>query len=107
MDRKSDADRLAGLKARQEQLKQQIIRLEQQAREKERRDDTRRKIIVGAAVMEHARLHPEFAATLKAVLAIAITREIDQKAIEDWLNGLFVPSGGFKEYATDDPASAE
>lgn len=107
MERKSDADRLAELKTRQEQIKQQIIKLENQAREKERREDTRRKIIVGAAVMEHARQHPEFAATLKAVLAVAVTREIDQKAIEGWLSGLFVPGGGHQEYVTDDPASAE
>ena len=107
MERKSSTERLADLKTRQEQLKQQILKLEAQTREQERREDTRRKIIVGAAVMEHARQHPEFAATLKAVLAVAVTREIDRKAIEEWLDGLLLPGSRPQENGTDDPAMAE
>lgn len=107
MERKSDAERLAALKTKQNQLKEKITQLENQAREKARQDDMRRKLIVGAAVMEHAKRHPEFAATLNAVLAIAVTREVDQKAIEGWMNTLVVPGGDQHGYVTDDPASAE
>lgn len=88
MERKTDAERLADLKARQEQLRQQIIKLENASKQKQRKEDTRRKIIVGAAVMEHARQHPDFAATLEAVLAIAVVRPADKKALTGWLREL-------------------
>ena len=57
-------------------------------REAERKLDTRRKIIVGAAVLAHAELDPNFAETLRHVLGQAVQRPIDRQAVADLL-----PSG--------------
>jgi hypothetical protein len=86
MERKTEAERLAELRTRREQLAQQITKLENAVRLKERKADTRRKIIIGGAVIAHARLHPEFADTLQAVLSLAVTRPKDREAITGWFD---------------------
>lgn len=44
----------------------------------ERKLENRRKIIVGAVVREHARLHPDFAETLDKILASHVLRPADR-----------------------------
>jgi hypothetical protein len=70
----------------EEQKKKIEARLEAlSAREKlaERKRDTRRKVIVGAAVLAHAEIDPAFAAELKRVLRRAVQRPADQQTIAD------------------------
>jgi glucose/arabinose dehydrogenase len=81
----TNTDRLEALKQKQAQLRAQIVALEAKEKAAERKKDTRRKIIVGGAVLAHAALHPAFAAELKNVLKLAVTREIDRAAIQDLL----------------------
>jgi hypothetical protein len=81
----SAADRLAALKKRQDQLKAQIAAIEAREKADERKKDARRKIVIGAAVMAHAAIDPEFARELRRVLRLAVTRDFDKAAIEDFL----------------------
>jgi len=81
----SAADRLAALKKRQDQLRAQIAAIEARERAEERKKDARRKIVIGAAVMAHAAIDPEFARELRRVLRLAVTRDFDKAAIEDFL----------------------
>jgi hypothetical protein len=81
----TNTDRLGALKQKQAQLKAQIAALEAKEKEAERKKDTRRKIIVGGAVLAHAALHPAFAAELKMVLKQAVIRDSDRETIQDLL----------------------
>ncbi len=85
MPKKTSIERLLALKERQERLRTQVAALEARTKEQQRREDTRRKIIVGGAVLAHAALHPEFARTLHEVLKVAVTRDIDKNAVADLL----------------------
>lgn len=81
--KKTDAERLAALKQREAALKAQIARIETKAKTQARKTDTRRKIIVGAAVMAHAKLQPDFADKLRQALKAAVTKESDRELIRD------------------------
>jgi hypothetical protein len=81
----TNADRLGTLKQKQAQLKAQIAALEAKEKAAERKKDTRRKIIVGGAVLAHAALHPAFAAELKMALKQAVIRDSDRETIQDLL----------------------
>lgn len=87
-------DRLTALKKRQEQIHAQIAALEAKAKEQNRKEDTRLKILVGAAVMADAALHPETAAFVETVLQRAITAERDRAFLKDkgWLQEPDSPS---------------
>ena len=83
--KKSDADRLAALKQREAELKAKIAAIENKAKTAERKLDTRRKIIVGGAVMAHAKFDPDFGAALRQALLAAVTKEKDRDVIKDLL----------------------
>ncbi len=68
---------------RKAQIENQLLAMDARAKLADRRRDTRRKIIVGAAVMAHARLDPIFAQNLQDVLARAVKREGDRAIIAD------------------------
>jgi hypothetical protein len=74
-------DRIASLKAKKEALASRLTALEAKAKQQERKRDTRRKIIVGAAVLAHAELHPAFAEQLRGVLERAVLRDVDRAVI--------------------------
>jgi hypothetical protein len=78
-------DRLEALQKRQAQIQAQIAALKAKEKVAERKKDTRRKIIVGGAVLAHAALHPAFAAALKEVLKLAVVRDSDRATIQDLL----------------------
>ena len=84
--RKSLDDRLAELTERQQQLKARRQSLLASKKTEDRKLDTRRKIIVGAAVLAHAELHPDFSATLRGILSVAVQRDIDRGVIADLLD---------------------
>jgi hypothetical protein len=69
----------------QRQLEAQLAARNARACTLERKRDTRRKIIVGAAVLAHAQLDPLFALELRAVLARAVQRPIDRDVLAAWL----------------------
>jgi hypothetical protein len=84
--RKSLDDNIAALTKRQQQLDAQRLSLLASKKAADRKIDTRRKIIVGAAVLAHAGLNPDFSATLREILAVAVQREVDRRDIADLLD---------------------
>jgi hypothetical protein len=85
MSRKTLDERLAELTRKRDQLEAQRTSLLAAKRNDDRKRDTRRKIIVGAAVLAHAELHPGVAHQLRAILDKAVTRDLDRQAIADLL----------------------
>lgn len=83
--RKSDAERLAALKRREADIKEQITRLVNKAKIEERKRDTRRKILVGGAALAHAKHDAAFARSLRQALHVAVTKEADRTVIQDIL----------------------
>lgn len=83
--KKTDAEKLAELKQKEAALKAQIAKFETKAKDEERKKDTRRKIIIGAAVMAHAKIHQDFAYKLSQVLMAAVTKDTDRELIKDFL----------------------
>ena len=84
--RKSLDQKLADLTKRQQQLEAQRLTLLASKRSVDRKVDTRRKIIVGAAVLTHAELNPAFSAVLRDILSVAVRRDIDRRTIADLLD---------------------
>lgn len=85
MAHKSLTERKAALEQRRQQIAAQLARLDAQAKTQERKKDARQKIIVGGAVLAHARLDAVFAATLADLLDKAVTREADRHTIAELL----------------------
>lgn len=84
--RKSLDQKLADLTKRQQQLEAQRLALLASKKSADRKNDTRRKIIVGAAVLTHAELNPHFSITLCEILSVAVQRDIDRRVIADLLD---------------------
>jgi hypothetical protein len=84
--RKSLDDKIAELNERQQQLEAQRLSLLASKKAADRKIDTRRKIIVGAAVLTHADLHPDFSTTLRGILSVAVQRDVDRRDIADLLD---------------------
>jgi hypothetical protein len=83
--RKSLDDKIAELNERQQQLTVRRLSLLASKKNADRKLDTRRKIIVGAAVLAHADLHPDFSTTLRGILSVAVQRDLDRRDIADLL----------------------
>ncbi len=83
--RKSLDEQLAELTRRQQQLEARRLSLLAVKKQSDRKQDTRRKIVVGAAALAHAELDPDFADHLREVLDQAVLRPIDRGVIADLL----------------------
>ena len=79
-------DRLTRLQQRKAELERQIAEAERAARESDRKRDTRRKIIVGGAVLAAIESSPGLLAMVKTVLAQRVTRALDRAAVADLLD---------------------
>ena len=84
--RKSLDYKIAELTKRKQQLDAQRLLLLASKKTADRKLDTRRKIIVGAAVLAHAELDPHFSAMLREILSVAVQRDIDRRVIADLLD---------------------
>ena len=84
--KRTRTDRIAALEAKKAALVAQLEKLRQKETAEERKRDTRRKIIVGGAVLAHAKIDAAFAAALAGVLAKAVQRDADREAIADLLS---------------------
>ena len=83
--KKSAADKVAELETRIATLKARRDRIQARENAAERKADTRRKIIVGAAVLAHAQQDAKFALALRDALTRGVTREKDRETIADLL----------------------
>jgi hypothetical protein len=89
-ERRSAAARIAELEARQKEIdkrKKEVTRRLNKLRsvesEQERKADTRRKIIIGAIVLDHAKTRPDFAQWLQH--QIDNLGERDKAAFDGWV----------------------
>ena len=82
---KDISGRIAQLKQKQEQLARRLNALEQKEKSQTRKLDTRRKIIVGGAVLSEMNKDPEFASVLRALLLRYVARPNDREAVADLL----------------------
>lgn len=75
--------RLEQLKKKKAQLDAQIKQAEARARQQHRKDDTRRKILIGAIAKDHMDMHPDgsFAKELSALLDEYVTRPKDRELL--------------------------
>jgi hypothetical protein len=78
MAKSATSDRIAKLKAR-------LNTLEQKEKQDARKRDTRRKIIVGGAVLAALEKDPAWAASIRGLLAASVGRQKDREAIADLL----------------------
>lgn len=85
MVRKSSSERIAELAERKKQIEAKLASLAARERQDARKRDTRRKVVVGAAVLAHAELDEQFAAALRDALAKAVLRPADREAVADLL----------------------
>jgi hypothetical protein len=82
---KDISGRIAQLKQKQEQLARRLTALEQKEKSEARKLDTRRKIILGGAVLAEMHKDPEFAAVVRAMLLRYVARPNDRAAVADLL----------------------
>jgi hypothetical protein len=79
--------RLETLRQQQAKIQARIAELESRAKAQHRKDDTRLKIIVGAACLADAALHDETSASLRRILQKAVTAPRDREFLKSkgWL----------------------
>ena len=85
MARKSSSERIALLEERKKQLEAKLSDLNARERMAARKRETRRKIIVGGAVLAHAGQDSAFTETLREILDEAVQRPAERAAIADLL----------------------
>ena len=78
-------ERIAAAEERKAQLVARLAALKGRAKAVDRKRDTRRKIVVGAAVLIEMERDPRFAAYVRKFLAKAVTRPQDREPIADLL----------------------
>jgi hypothetical protein len=79
------SERKAKLLAKQEKLKNQLNALEQREKQDNRKRDTRRKIVVGGAILAAIEKNDGLAAMVRTVLAAYVGRAQDRDVIADLL----------------------
>ena len=83
-DRKTLHQRIAELLKRHEQSRAELANLKARARILDRKLDTRRKIILGAAVQAHAKLNARFREELRKAVLAAISRPHDMAVLPEY-----------------------
>ncbi|CCG43186.1 hypothetical protein [Magnetospirillum molischianum] len=82
MARKTEAERLAELESRKRALEAQMQAIQARQKERSRKDDTRRKVLVGAAILAEAEKNPAAKQRLMALLDQNLTRDIDRAVFD-------------------------
>ncbi len=77
-------EQLDALKHKREAIEKQLNTIEARKKETDRKLDTRRKIILGGAVMAHSQIDPEFARALEAALEKAVAPK-DRPLVMDFI----------------------
>jgi hypothetical protein len=79
--------KLEALRRRESELKKRIEQEQQKSNARERKDDTREKVLIGAAFLADSRQHPETRAAVEMVLKRAITAPRDREFLKTrgWL----------------------
>ena len=72
-------DKLATLERKRSQIEARIERERARNKQRQRKEDTRRKIIAGAIALEHAQIDGEFGIQLMRLISRHVKREEDRK----------------------------
>ena len=80
--RKTLDEQLEALKQKKEAIEKQLNAVETRKKETDRKLETRRKIIVGGAVLAHAEIDPDFRRALQAALQKAVAPK-DRSLVAD------------------------
>jgi hypothetical protein len=91
MPRRSRAELIAALREDEQMRRNRRLKLEAKEKLEQRKRDTRRNALTGAAVLAHATVDPAFAATLRLALDRALTKPADRELLQDVLT-LTTPS---------------
>lgn len=82
---KSTEERKTALLAKRAALDAQLQALKARESAAARKLDTRRKIVIGGAVMAHCAHDPDFADAVKKAMRSALTTERDKTLLADWI----------------------
>ena len=75
-------ERKEALQKRKAKIEQQLAALKAREATQERKEDTRLKVLVGAALLADSKIHPKTAAFVRDVLQRAITAERDRAFLQ-------------------------
>jgi hypothetical protein len=103
---KDIAAQLARIKEQEEKLAKRKSALEQKAKTEDRKRDTRRKIVVGGAVLDHMQKDSDFARVICDLLAQSVGRPTDKEVIADLLDGSPLASPTMRTPSNDTQAPA-
>lgn len=76
-----ESDRLKKLRQQQEELLRKIRAEESRLKDQSRKDDTRRKIIVGAIALAHRERNPQFGKLLDEALDLFVEADKDRELL--------------------------
>ena len=82
---RSTAERKAALLEKKKALEAQLRDWAARESAASRKLDTRRKIVLGGAVMAHCAHDPDFAEAVKKAMRSALTTERDKTLLADWI----------------------
>lgn len=77
--KKPQDERIESLKKQQAEIKAKIAKLEAQRSTQERKDDTRLKVLVGAALLADAKANPSTSGVIRSILRRAVTTPRDKE----------------------------
>jgi hypothetical protein len=84
-ERKTPAEKIEDLEARATVLKNRIAQLKVRQKTADRKQDARRKIIIGGSILAEMQADANFRATVLKILKRRVTRKIDQETLGDFL----------------------
>lgn len=82
MARKTEEERLAELEARKRALEAQMQAIHARQKDRQRKGDTRRKVLVGAAVLAEAAKNPAAKQRLMTLLDQHLIRDVDRAVFD-------------------------
>src|SRR5262245_26512861 len=74
------------LEAKRQKLVEKLAKLEAQEKERQRKHDLTQRLVVGHAVIAHAKKNPDFARVLAEILTSGVTRSDERNIIADLIN---------------------
>ena len=83
---KSFLDQKTDLETKRQKLVEKLAKLETQEKERQRKHDLTQRLIVGHAVIAHAKKNPDFARILAEILTSGVTRADERTFIADLVN---------------------
>ena len=83
---KSFIKQKTGLETKRQKLVEKLSKLEAQEKELQRKHDLTQRLIVGHAVIAHAKTNSDFARVLAEILTSGVTRADERKIIADLVN---------------------